>query len=169
MASSSSLAPLVLPGQPLPSSSGSSAARAGAGTYVRGAHMLSSLVGRPDARGGVTGRPSRFVVPSPSSIVLGRITRVTPRQATLSITVVDGLPVAAGDASAAGEANRAAGEDPAGADFTGVIRQQDVRMTEKDKVRLGDCFRPGDIVRASVVSSIAPAVRTLSCAGRPPA
>lgn len=149
---SSSSAPLVLPGQPLPSSGSTS--RLGSGVYQRGPHMLSSLVGRVSSSGpvSVSGRPSRFVVPSPSSLVLGRITRVTPRQATCSILVVDGAPVASGDASAAGEANRAAGEDPSGADFTGVIRMQDVRMTEKDKVRLGDCFRPGDIVRASVVS-----------------
>jgi exosome complex component CSL4 len=57
-----------------------------------------------------------------------------------------------GDRSSASFANHAAGEDPMGGDFTGVIRSQDVRATEKDKIRMGDCFRPGDIVRATVVS-----------------
>lgn len=64
---------------------------------------------------------------------------------------MDGRPCGgAGAAHAGGAGNRAAGEE--GADFTGVVRAQDVRATEKDKVRLGECFRPGDIVRASVVS-----------------
>lgn len=31
-------------------------------------------------------------------------------------------------------------------------RQQDVRATEKDKVKIFSSFRPGDIVRAQVVS-----------------
>ncbi len=36
----------------------------------------------------------------------------------------------------------------------GVIRVQDVRATEKDKVKMGDCFRGGDVVRGVVVSSM---------------
>ena len=33
-----------------------------------------------------------------------------------------------------------------------VCRVQDVRATEKDKVKIFESFRPGDIVRAQVVS-----------------
>jgi len=51
----------------------------------------------------------------------------------VSITVVDGVPL------------------PPGEDFTGVIRVQDIRATEKDKVRMGDCFRGGDVVKGLVV------------------
>ncbi len=51
----------------------------------------------------------------------------------VSITVVDGVPL------------------PPGEDFTGVIRVQDIRATEKDKVRIGDCFRGGDVVKGLVV------------------
>ncbi|ERN16664.1 hypothetical protein AMTR_s00051p00167860 [Amborella trichopoda] len=36
--------------------------------------------------------------------------------------------------------------------FTGMIRQQDVRATEIDKVDMHLSFRPGDIVRAMVLS-----------------
>ncbi|PKA66194.1 hypothetical protein AXF42_Ash006891 [Apostasia shenzhenica] len=36
--------------------------------------------------------------------------------------------------------------------FTGIIRQQDVRATEIDKVDMYLSFRPGDIVRALVLS-----------------
>lgn len=41
---------------------------------------------------------------------------------------------------------------PAGEEFTGVIRVQDVRATEKDKVKIADCFRGGDVVRGQIVS-----------------
>ena len=52
----------------------------------------------------------------------------------LSISVVDGIPLAPGE------------------EFTGVIRTQDVRATEKDRVKIGECFRGGDVVRGLVVS-----------------
>lgn len=71
--------------------------------------------------------------PAPNSVVLGSVTRLSPLQATLSITVVDGVPL------------------PASEDFTGVIRSQDVRATEKDKVKIGDCFRGGDVVKGLIV------------------
>ncbi|KAG1716535.1 hypothetical protein ID866_587 [Astraeus odoratus] len=58
----------------------------------------------------------------------------TALQATVAISVVDGIPL------------------PAGEEFTGVIRSQDVRATEKDKVKIGDCFRGGDVVKGMVIS-----------------
>jgi exosome complex component CSL4 len=73
--------------------------------------------------------------PSPNSVILGTITRLSPVQALLSISVVDGVPL------------------PPGEEFIGVIRSQDVRATEKDKVKIGDCFRGGDVVRGVVVST----------------
>lgn len=63
---------------------------------------------------------------------------MSPLQAVLSITVVDGVPL------------------PAGEEFTGVVRVQDVRATEKDKVKIADCFRGGDVVRGLVVNPFAP-------------
>lgn len=71
--------------------------------------------------------------PAPNSVILGSVTRLSPLQAMLSITVVDGIPL------------------PAGEEFTGVVRTQDVRATEKDKVKIGDCFRGGDVIRGVVV------------------
>lgn len=38
--------------------------------------------------------------------------------------------------------------------FEFFVRQQDVRATEIDKVEMHSSFRPGDIVKALVVSSI---------------
>jgi exosome complex component CSL4 len=57
-------------------------------------------------------------------------------QAMLSITVVDGVPL------------------PPGEEFTGLVRVQDVRATDKDRVKIGDCFRGGDVVRGLVVSTL---------------
>jgi exosome complex RNA-binding protein Csl4 len=65
--------------------------------------------------------------------VLGTVTRLSPIQATVSITVVDGIPLLPGE------------------EFTGVIRVQDVRATDKDRVKMGDCFRGGDVVKGVVV------------------
>lgn len=65
--------------------------------------------------------------------MLGTVTRLSPVQALLSIGVVDGVPL------------------PAGEEFVGVVRTQDVRATEKDRVKIGDCFRGGDVVRGVVV------------------
>lgn len=62
-------------------------------------------------------------------------------QALMSITVVDGVPL------------------PAEEEFTGVIRSQDVRATEKDRVKIGDCFRGGDVVRGVVVRFIQDCIR----------
>jgi len=71
--------------------------------------------------------------PTPNSIVLGPVTRLSPMQATVSITVVDGIPL------------------PPGEEFTGVIRVQDVRATDKDRVKISDCFRGGDVIKGLVV------------------
>jgi exosome complex component CSL4 len=65
--------------------------------------------------------------------VIGTVIRLSSLQVTISITVVDGVPLLHGD------------------DITGVIRNQDVRATEKDKIKLAECFRGGDVVRGVVV------------------
>lgn len=74
---------------------------------------------------------SSNTLPTVDSTVLCRVTRIQTRQATVAILVV--------------------GDDVCKDEFNGVIRREDVRATEKDKVVLGDGFRPGDIVRALVV------------------
>jgi exosome complex component CSL4 len=73
------------------------------------------------------------VLPEVNSIVLCKVTRITPRQATVAILVV--------------------GETVLDREWQGLIRVQDVRATEKDRVKIFESFRPGDVVRAIVVSS----------------
>jgi exosome complex component CSL4 len=44
------------------------------------------------------------------------------------------------------------GETVLQTEWQGLIRVQDVRATEKDKVKIHESFKPGDIVRAQVIS-----------------
>lgn len=74
----------------------------------------------------------REVLPEVNNVVLCRVTRIASRQAVVAILVV--------------------GETVLEAEWQGVIRVQDVRATEKDRVKIHESFRPGDIVRAQVVS-----------------
>ncbi|CAL1695380.1 unnamed protein product [Somion occarium] len=125
---------VVLPGQPVPVPRGPTA-QLGAGTYSRDGQVRASLLGTPRYQGSTLAiTKTRPHPPAPNSIVLGTITRLSPLQAVLSITVVDGVPL------------------PAGEEFMGVIRVQDVRATEKDKVKIADCFRGGDVVKGLVIS-----------------
>ncbi|KAJ3193902.1 Exosome complex component CSL4 [Irineochytrium annulatum] len=114
---------------------------ASTGTYERNQNIHASIAGivheTPGSFGGApiltvqrTKLPSS--IPDVDSIVTGKVTRVNPRMATLSIMVV--------------------GNTPCRETFQGVIRAQDVRATETDKVQIYKCFRPGDIVRARVIS-----------------
>ncbi|CAL0316635.1 unnamed protein product [Lupinus luteus] len=80
----------------------------------------------------VTGHKAHGPVPQPGSIVIARVTKVMARSASAHIVCV--------------------GTKSVREVFNGIIRQQDVRATEIDKVDMHLSFRPGDIVRALVVS-----------------
>ncbi|ONK63896.1 uncharacterized protein A4U43_C07F20040 [Asparagus officinalis] len=80
----------------------------------------------------VIGHKSHGAVPEPGSIVIARVTKVMGRMASADIMCV--------------------GSKSVREKFTGTIRQQDVRATEIDKVDMYQSFRPGDIVRALVLS-----------------
>ncbi|KAL6989012.1 hypothetical protein U1Q18_014764 [Sarracenia purpurea var. burkii] len=80
----------------------------------------------------VTGHKAHGAVPEPGSIVIARVTKVMARMASADIMCV--------------------GPKSVQEKFTGIIRQQDVRATEIDKVDMHSSFHPGDIVRALVLS-----------------
>ncbi|KAL3695131.1 hypothetical protein R1sor_008782 [Riccia sorocarpa] len=117
---------------------------AGAGTYVWNQKVYASVVGLPrimtapanaeDQRPTieVTREKERGPVPGPGTVVTAKITKLMPRQAAAAIVCV--------------------GQKAVREKFTGIIRQQDVRATEIDKVDMPSSFRPGDIVRAEVIS-----------------
>ncbi|XP_044984432.1 exosome complex component CSL4 [Hordeum vulgare subsp. vulgare] len=132
---------VVTPGELLgPSSS----LAAGRGAYAEGRSVRASVTGRrrfvPPAPGSsdqrstveVVGHKAHGAVPQPGSIVIARVTKVMARMASADIMCVD---------------SKAVKEK-----FTGMIRQQDVRATEIDKVDMYQSYRPGDIVRALVLS-----------------
>ncbi|KAG2490167.1 hypothetical protein HYH03_011297 [Edaphochlamys debaryana] len=115
---------------------------AGEGVYVRDGFLIASVVGRQrvEAAGDKGGKPTLHVtstdrlpvVPKPGDIVTVKISRVGQTAAQALVMCV--------------------GRQALSTEFKGVIRQQDVRATEIDRVVMYDCFRPGDIVRAEVVS-----------------
>ena len=156
---------LLLPGQPLPLAQGAGV-RAEEGAFEYADYVVSSCMGYPEISAGrarVRSIKPPLVIPRAESTVrfrrtqltqvLGRVTRVNPRQATVSILVVDGLPCGGTLATGAGaRGNHEAGEGIDGTDSQGIIRAQDVRVTDKDGVVMSECFRPGDIVRATVIS-----------------
>lgn len=121
------------------------------GTYTQDGHIYASIAGfvhrtemneqQGDDQTGPktivqvvqsTGKRDDLLVPEPGSVVTCRVLKVSQFQARVSILCVDGKPLRS--------------------DFPGVIRIQDVRQTEIDKLVMGDCFRPGDIVQAQVIS-----------------
>ncbi|KAL1955426.1 hypothetical protein VTO42DRAFT_8582 [Malbranchea cinnamomea] len=103
-------------------------------------------------------------LPAVDSIILGRVTRVQKRQATLSILLVLDDEIHNNPALDLTDdqlnALIASSIDPActptnTADemrFQALIRKEDVRAVEKDRVVMDEMFRVGDIVRASIIS-----------------
>ncbi|OTB18919.1 hypothetical protein K445DRAFT_54396 [Daldinia sp. EC12] len=135
---------------------------AGAGTHIHESNLYSSLLGtvavaQPEKAPGPAKRLTRIaagsgnsnslptisvsrsgvsekreVLPEVGNVVLCRVTRITPRHASVAILVV--------------------GDTVLEAEWQGLVRVQDVRATEKDRVKIYESFRPGDIVRAQVIS-----------------
>ncbi|XP_045190904.1 exosome complex component CSL4-like [Mercenaria mercenaria] len=114
--------------------------KAGRGTYTRNSFIYSSLAGPLTTTkndNGVTlveviRNAEENVVPTVDALVSARVTNVNPRFCKCAIIKV----------------GRTALKDS----FRGMIRKEDVRATEKDKVEMYKCFRPGDIVIARVIS-----------------
>ena len=71
-------------------------------------------------------------------MVLARVNRVRGRGVDVGVCVVYGKD-GEGEGTVCGE------------EWQGVIRREDVRATEKDKVVCGEGFRVGDVVRGVVV------------------
>uniref|UniRef100_A0A093VXB4 Exosome complex component CSL4 n=1 Tax=Talaromyces marneffei PM1 TaxID=1077442 RepID=A0A093VXB4_TALMA len=103
-----------------------------------------------------TKKPKYNTLPAVDSVVLARVTRVQKRQVTLSILVVlddastsDNDNIAAILTSAANPENQSTSDELR---FQALIRKEDVRAVEKDRVVLEEMFRVGDVVRGSIIS-----------------
>lgn len=145
---------IVVPGTLLfnPASKGATfkvSAVSGSGTYVsEDGSILASVVGRVcidsdhdlDSAVGAsavysveTASRRSKVVPVVGSTVTCRVTKVTPRFALCDIVFVGA-------------------ESVPGSGFRGMIRKENVRSFEVDRVLMHESFRPGDVVRAKVAS-----------------
>lgn len=130
----------VWPGMPLAHAGDITA---GEGTYVWGAQLHAAVAGtvvldRDSSPPTVCVRPSApgasasAQPPAVGDLVTCRVARLNPRIASLDILCVGGVPL------------REA--------CTGLLRREDVRAFEKDKVEMYSSCRPGDVVQARVIS-----------------
>ncbi|KAL8860038.1 MAG: hypothetical protein Q9178_003587 [Gyalolechia marmorata] len=165
-----SLPALALPGQLL---GASSTYDPGPGTHLQASNIYASLPGRPAAStpsltpsskpsktpakptltvtrlpstsatadlGPVSERISNTnALPRVGDVVLGRVTRCMTRQVNVGILIVMGADTEQEGMVCAHE-------------IQGVVRREDVRATEKEKVIVGEGFRVGDLIRAVVIS-----------------
>lgn len=152
---------------------------AGPGTHVQNTHVYASIAGPvaveasskskstvsisrniSDQSGQATKPKRKYnTLPSVDSIVLARVTRVQKRQATVSILVVldpatttansDNDDITSILTSSANPENHSNSDELR---FQALIRKEDVRAVEKDRVVMDEMFRVGDIVRGSVIS-----------------
>lgn len=154
------MASLVVPGQVL---GNTSSYLAGSGTHVFENNILASINGislitpaanKPNKptisipRHNATGSAVRTSaatakLPMVGSIILGRVTRVQQRQLSASILSVDPSP------SDILSYTQITNDD---LQFQAVLRKEDVRTHEKDKIVINDMYRVGDIIRATVIS-----------------
>ncbi|TPX35237.1 hypothetical protein SmJEL517_g02291 [Synchytrium microbalum] len=99
-------------------------AQSGPGTYVRNQIVYSSLLGQKQITSNpihkpivsVTRNRETSIVPDVGFTVIGRVVRLKPQEAVVDIVVVNGRTTAEG--------------------FQGIIRKQDIRAAEKDKVQV---------------------------------
>lgn len=119
-------------------------------------------------------------LPKENDIVLVRITRINQRQANCEILTIEGsgniindlgigtngelahlsIGYGGGSQSLSNHSTIASSQTSminamsidVGENFKGIIRSQDVRLTERDKIKIQECFKPGDIVRAIIIS-----------------
>merc|ERR1719272_1509559 len=128
---------VVVPGQRL---AAAEHATAGAGAFIRDGIIFASLVGTTvvTERDGemptisVEAAGKGNVVPEVGSVVTAKVTSINKRFAKADILLV--------------------GSDATKNTFRGMIRIQDVRAVDKDKVELFKCYRPGDVVMARIIS-----------------
>lgn len=144
----------VIPGQVLGKLS---THQPGPGTHVDNDSIYASLAGNIaiSPASTKTGKPvlsvsntaavlsSTSTLPTVGSTVLGRTLRVQQRQLVASILAVD-----PSQSSITPYASNTDDE----IQFQAILRKEDVRAFEKDKVVMNEMFRVGDIIKAVVIS-----------------
>jgi exosome complex component CSL4 len=73
-------------------------------------------------------------IPKVGSVVIGRVTRISYNVVSVSILMFDGgLPLASKG-------------------YSGQLRRENIAQSEVDALKIEDCFKPGDIIKAEIVS-----------------
>ncbi len=109
--------------------------KAGPGTVLRCGKLYSTLSGRvklapPSVS--VQSSSGELSVPTVGSVVVGKVDSVSERQAKLTLLSVNGRRLQY--------------------ELHGIVRREDVRAVERDSVEVFQSLRPGDVVRARVIS-----------------
>lgn len=127
---------ICVPGEKLGSSED---IHAGSGTYVRHGFIFASLAGfveesqdDDEVTISVRSKHEKQILPQLGSIVTCKVTGISARFAKCSIIAVNNKRIS----------------EP----FRGVIRKEDVRAKDIEKVEIARSFRPGDCVLAKILS-----------------
>ncbi|KAH9508588.1 Exosome complex component CSL4 [Bulinus truncatus] len=113
----------------------------GIGTYTNDGFIYSSILGVMDeiindenkkTMISVHTNHTQAVIPNIDAVVTARVTNVNPRYCKCEILTI--------------------GTTPLSDIYRGLIRKEDVRATEKDRVEMYKCYRPGDVIIARVIS-----------------
>lgn len=113
----------------------------GSGVYVKDGEIFSALLGIVKIVDNEAGKASLSVdpmhkkpkvTPTLRDVVLAQVTLITPQYCKVNIICV--------------------GEEPLSDTYPGMIRLSDVRQTHTDQLEMYKCFRPGDIIRAEIIS-----------------
>ncbi|XP_071483335.1 exosome complex component CSL4-like [Diadema antillarum] len=132
------LGQLCIPGERL---AGESEYHSGPGTYIKHGLIYSSLAGHVCTRHNteqelpeltVLREEVQTTVPQQNSLVTCKAVNITSKFCRCDILSVEGVQLTS--------------------TFRGMIRKEDIRATEKDKVEVHKSFRPGDIILARVLS-----------------
>lgn len=106
------------------------------------------------------------LLPQECDIVICRVTRISLQRANVEIIGFqnDPLPIDGGigtngttqiginGGSGGLTFSMSQNSSDLGETYKGIIRSQDVRSTDRDRVKMIECFKPGDIVKAKVLS-----------------
>ena len=110
--------------------------KSGIGTYKRDNTIYSSIVGTVRILNYccevVSSNRKENVIPLVDAIVTGIVSKITQRYVKVRLVTVSGKVLTEV--------------------FSGLIRKIDVRSTNVDSVEMYECYRPGDIVRAKIIS-----------------
>ncbi|KAL5274360.1 EXOSC1 family protein [Megaselia abdita] len=130
---------ICLPGQRICLSDESTIA--GQGTYERQGYIYATVMGTVTTREKDNSRfievkcyGQQTIVPLTGDVVTARILQVNQRFAKCSIISI--------------------GEHILERNYRGLLRREDVRATEKDRIEMYKCFRPGDIILARILPQI---------------